>query len=255
MILIDINGHFGVKSNLGNGKVKEPKHMKLEIIATSLVDAIVAEQAGADRLELCSALTEGGLTPSLGLIEAVVSGVTVPVHVIIRPHSRTFTYDEEDIAVMLADIRYTLQAGAAGIVIGVLDDANKIDTSTLTRFLKEVGDMNVTFHRAFDEINDQIEALEILAGYPQIQRVLTSGGQAPAPQSIEKIKKLVDNSRHTKIKILAGNGLVPEGIAAFVARTGVTEVHFGSAIRQNRSFNYPISPAVISEVKRELNSL
>ena len=227
--------------------------MKVEIIATSLADAIAAEQAGADRLELCSALTEGGLTPSLGLIEAVVRRVAIPVHVIIRPHSRSFTYDEGDIAVMLADIQHVLQVGAAGIVIGALDDTNKIDTATLSRFLQEVGDMNVTFHRAFDEISNQIEALEILAGFPQIQRILTSGGQAPAPQSMEKIKRLVEHSHHTTIKILAGNGMVPEGIDSFVAETGVTEVHFGSAVRENRSFNYPISSEAISDVQRALN--
>ena len=125
--------------------------MMLEIIATSVADAIAAERSGADRLELCAALSEGGLTPSLGLVEAVVQAVDIPVHVIVRPHSRTFQYDESDLAVMLADIRYIKQAGAAGIVIGVLNEDNKVNTEALSRLLKEAGEMKVTFHRAFDE--------------------------------------------------------------------------------------------------------
>lgn len=223
--------------------------MKLEIIATSLQDARTAERAGADRLELCSALTEGGLTPSLGLIEAVVEGVSIPVHVIVRPHSRTFHYNEEDIQVMLADIRHIRQTKAAGIVIGILDEANRIDTVNLKRFLDEAGDLNVTFHRAFDEIEDQLEAVSALAEFPQIQRILTSGGPAPAPESIGKISELVKKSKPTSVTILAGNGMTPDGLTEFLEATGVTEIHFGSAVRERQSYQYPINPGVITSIK------
>ncbi|MGG0644549.1 copper homeostasis protein CutC [Sporosarcina gallistercoris] len=223
--------------------------MKLEIIATSLQDARTAERAGADRLELCSALTEGGLTPSLGLIEAVVEGVSIPVHVIVRPHSRTFRYDEEDIQVMLSDIRHIRQTKAAGIVIGILDEANRVDTVNLKRFLEEARDLNVTFHRAFDEIEDQLEAVSTLGEFPQIQRILTSGGPAPAPESIEKISELVKKSKTTSVTILAGNGMTPDGLTAFLEATGVTEVHFGSAVRERQSYQHPISPEVITSIK------
>lgn len=229
--------------------------MLLEVIATSLEDAIAAERAGADRLELCAALTEGGLTPSLGLIEAVVKGVNIPVHVIVRPHSRTFQYDEKDLAVMLADIRYIKQTGAAGIVIGVLNEDNNVNTEALSRLLTEAGEMNVTFHRAFDEIEDQLEALEVIATFPQIQRILTSGGQAPAPEAAEQLKKLVDKSKNTPVRILAGNGMSPETLSALVTATGLEEVHFGSAVRVNRSFMHPIDEAVIADVKSNLQQL
>lgn len=226
--------------------------MMLEIIATSLADAIAAERAGAGRLELCAALSEGGLTPSLGLIEAVVQGVDIPVHVIVRPHSRTFYYDEMDIAVMLADIRHIKKVGAAGIVIGALDEDNKVNAEVISRLLMESGDMNVTFHRAFDEIDDQLEALEVIATYPQIQRILTSGGQAPAPESTEQLKKLVDKSKNKSIQILAGNGMTPESLSGLVMATGVEEVHFGSAVRINRSFMYPIDETSITAIKNTL---
>lgn len=223
--------------------------MKLEIIATSLQDALLAERAGADRLELCSALTEGGLTPSLGLIEAVVEGVSIPVHVIVRPHSRTFNYSEEDIQVMLADIRYIQQTKAAGIVIGILDETQRVDTVNLKRFLDAAGNLNVTFHRAFDEIKDQLKAVDMIGDFPQIQRILTSGGQAPAPQSVEKIRQLVEKTKNTSVTILAGNGMTLEGLAEFIEATGITEVHFGSAVREHQSFQYPINQEVITNIK------
>ncbi|WOV82976.1 copper homeostasis protein CutC [Sporosarcina jeotgali] len=223
--------------------------MKLEIIATSLQDAITAEQAGADRLELCSALTEGGLTPSLGLIESVVEGVSIPVYVIVRPHSRTFNYDEADMQVMLADIHHIRQTKAAGIVIGVLDEKNRVDTVNLKRLLDVSGDLNVTFHRAFDEIEDQLEAIDMIGDFPQIQRILTSGGQAPAPESKEQIRTLVDKTKNTSVTILAGNGMSTEGLSEFIEATGVTEVHFGSAVRNHQSFQYPIKPDVIERIK------
>ena len=229
--------------------------MMLEIIATSVTDAIAAERSGADRLELCAALSEGGLTPSLGMVEAVVQAVDIPVHVIVRPHSRTFHYDESDLAVMLADIRYIKQAGAAGIVVGVLNEDNKVNTGALSRFLQEAGEMKVTFHRAFDDIDDQLEALEVIASFPQIQRILTSGGQAPAPEAAEQLKKLVDKSRNTSVRILAGNGMSPETLSALVTATGLEEVHFGSAVRVNRSFAHPIDEAVLAGVKSELLQL
>lgn len=229
--------------------------MMLEIIATNVADAIAAERSGADRLELCAALSEGGLTPSLGLVEAVVQAVGIPVHVIVRPHSRTFQYDESDLTVMLTDIRYIKQAGAAGIVIGVLTEDNKVNTEALSRLLNEAGEMKVTFHRAFDDIEDQLEALEVISRYPQIQRILTSGGQTPAPEAAEQLKKLVDKSRDTSVCILAGNGMNPETLSALVKETGLEEVHFGSAVRVNRSFMNSIDEAVLAGVKSELLQL
>lgn len=228
--------------------------MILEVIATSLEDAITAEQGGADRLELCAALSEGGLTPSLGLVEAVIEGVRIPVNVIVRPHNRGFHYDESDLAVMLADIRHIKHAGAAGIVIGALTGEKKVDAKAMARLLYEAEDMDVTFHRAFDVIDNQVEALEIIAGFPQIRRILTAGGQAPAPQSTEPLKNLVEKSIEMTVQIMAGYGMTPESLSSLIATTGVEEVHFGSGVRIDRSFMYPIDPEVIAEIKRNLTN-
>ncbi len=224
--------------------------MLLEVIATSVEDALTAEQAGADRLELCAALTEGGLTPSLGLIKEVVRAVAVPVHVIVRPHSNSFVYSDGDLRVMLTDIGHIRRAGAAGIVIGVLDEGNHIDTVKLRRLIQAAEGLNITFHRAFDAIDDQLSALEILASYPQIQRVLTSGGQAPAiaPESVQQLKRLADKAAGTSLTILAGYGLTADGLDCFLKETGLTEVHFGSGVRFGNSFAEPINSEAIRQI-------
>lgn len=226
--------------------------MIVEIIATSVADAIAAERSGAYRLELCAAMTEGGLTPSLGLIEAVVQAVRIPVQVIVRPHSRTFHYDAYDLSVMVEDIRHIKRAGAAGVVIGALTAEGKVDTNALARLLDATEGLDVTFHRAFDAVDDQLEALEAIARFPQIRRILTSGGKAPAPQSVEQLKRLVERSRQMDLCIMAGYGMTPESLKTVVSGAGVTEVHFGSAVRVNRSFACPIDPAAIEAIHREI---
>ncbi|GIP35162.1 hypothetical protein J2TS4_43720 [Paenibacillus sp. J2TS4] len=229
--------------------------MILEIIATSVADAIAAERSGAHRLELCAAMSETGLTPSIGLIEAVVGAVQIPVNVIVRPHSRSFYYNDQELSVMAADIRHIKRAGAAGIVIGALTEEKKVDTEAISRLLNEAEGLDVTFHRAFDDIEDQLEALETIALFPQIRRILTAGGQAPAPQSAEQLKRLVDSAKNTSVNIMAGYGMTPESVATLVPATGLTEVHFGSAARVNRSFTHPIDSAAIETILSDLKRL
>lgn len=226
--------------------------MIVEIIATSVTDAVVAERSGAHRLELCTAMNEAGLTPSLGLIEVVVNAVNIPVQVIVRPHSRTFHYDAYDLSVMIEDIRHIRRAGAAGVVIGVLTANGKVDTEAVARLLDAAEGLDVTFHRAFDAVDDQLEALDVIARFPQIRRILTSGGQSPAPQSVEQLKRLVERSRHMDLRIMAGHGMTPESLETVVSGAGVTEVHFGSAVRVNRSFACPIDPEAIEAIHREI---
>lgn len=222
--------------------------MIVEVIATSVEDAIAAEQGGAARLELCSALSEDGLTPSIGLAKSVVKAVGIPVYVMVRPHNRGFQYTNYDVEVMLEDIRLFKQAGVAGIVIGALTDEQKVDTLVIERLLREAVGMGVTFHRAFDMIDDQVGTLDVLASYPQIERILTSGGMKPAPKSTEQLKRLVEKAANTSLRIMAGHGMTPEALVEVVAATGVREVHFGSAVRHGRSFQHPIDAEIIKAV-------
>jgi copper homeostasis protein len=214
--------------------------MILEVIATCVQDAVTAEDNGADRIELVTSITEGGLTPGIGMIEQVVRTVNIPVHVMVRPHSRSFIYDRYDVETMATEIKAISSIGAAGIVLGVLTKDRRIDERSLETLLSFAGVMNVTFHRAFDELEDQIAGLRVLKHYPQITRVLTSGGIKPAVEAVPEIRRLVKETDGSALTILAGHGLTVEGIKAFIEQTRVTEVHFGSAVRSNRSGLEPI---------------
>lgn len=217
--------------------------MKLEVIATTLTDALLAEQGGADRIELVTGILEGGLTPGPGLIREVVRRVSIPVHVMVRPHSQSFVYDEYDLQTMKEDIAFIKASGAAGIVVGTLTGDGKVDTAALEYLLQDAEGLNVTFHRAFDEIEDQLSAFQVIAGYPQINRILTSGGPLPAPKSAPQIKRLVEASRGTGTAILAGYGLSVPVLQEFIEATDVPEVHFGSALRRDGDHLKPVEPS------------
>lgn len=223
--------------------------MKLEVIATNLTDAILAEQGGADRIELVTGMLEGGLTPGPGVIREAVSRLNIPVHVMVRPHSQSFVYDKHDLCTMKEDIAYIQACGAAGIVVGALTGDGQVDTAALEFLLQGTEGLNVTFHRAFDEIEDQLSALEVLSGYPQVNRILTSGGPLPAPKSAPQIKRLVEASRGTGITILAGYGLSVPVLQEFIGETGVQEFHFGSALRKDGDNLKPVEPSRVQAAK------
>ncbi|WP_233799719.1 copper homeostasis protein CutC [Paraburkholderia sp. HP33-1] len=226
----------------------------LEVIATTVADARVAAQAGADRLELVTAMGEGGLTPSVGLIEAVVSAVGVPVRVIVRPHSRSFVYDADDLAVMLRDIRVVKAAGANGIVIGMLDTQGRIDREGLARACEAADGLAITFHRAFDEARDLREALDVLLGFEAVTNLLTSGGKPSVLHAQAMISELVRQASGSHCTVLAGAGLTVDAVADFVSRTHVEAVHFGSGVRVNGNGLAPIDPAKVTQVRALLDA-
>lgn len=223
--------------------------MLLEVIATNLTDAKIAEESGADRIELITGILEGGLTPSYGLIEKVVNAVAIPVYVMVRPHSHSFCYSRDDLDTMLADIRTIRKIGADGIVTGALTEARTVDRSILEALLAEAGELDVTFHRAFDEAADQRAALQVLLQYPQITRILTSGGKKSALDAVGEIRELVRLTEHTHLTILAGSGLKIGSLQAFAEQTGVKEVHFGTGVRSNEQALQLLDPEKIEAIK------
>ncbi|GLX70619.1 copper homeostasis protein CutC [Paenibacillus glycanilyticus] len=229
--------------------------MLLEVIATCMDDALRAEESGADRLELITAITEGGLTPGIGLVEQVVRTVRIPVFVMVRPHSRTFAYSEQEIETMALEIKAIVKSGAAGVVLGTLTPEGKIDEHALERLLPLAGNLQVTFHRAFDELADQHEGLRTLMKYPQITRVLTSAGPKPAVLSVKEMKELVAVASGSRLTILAGSGLTTEGITAFIQETGVKEVHFGSAVRLGKSNLSPIDKETLRALADNVHNM
>ena len=228
--------------------------MLLEVIATTLQDAIAAERQGADRIELVTALTEGGLTPSIGTIASVLEQADIPVRIMVRPHSCGFVYDADDLLVMRREIRHIRQVGGQEIVIGMLRDDRTIDTESLEELLTEAEGMEVTFHRAFDEVPDQLEALHTLLRYPQITDVLTSGGRATAPEGAEQLCRLHREAAVTSIQILAGSGLSAANVIDFMQHTGIHRLHVGTAVRTGGQALAGIDPervAAIRELMRE----
>jgi copper homeostasis protein len=225
--------------------------MLLEVIATTVSDAVTAERYGADRIELITGIREGGLTPSLGLIEAVREAVSIPVRVMVRPHARSFMYDVSDADTMLRDIRHIAGVGGLSLVMGMLRHDRTVDEELLVTLLEAADGMEVTYHRAFDEVRDQPEALEVLKRYPQITDILTSGGSATAasPEGTARIAVLERLSAGSPLSILAGSGLTAAGLKDFIARTAVRRVHFGSAVREDGDPLKPVDPGRLEAVR------
>jgi copper homeostasis protein len=200
----------------------------LEICAGSLASAEAAQAGGAHRIELCQNLEQGGTTPSYGLIQQVMARLTIPVMVLIRPRAGNFCYDAGELAIMQADIAQCRALGCAGVVIGALDAAGRVDLPACRGLLEVAGPMQVTFHRAFDACPDQAAELEDIIDLG-CQRVLTSGGQASAPAGQAQLAALVQQAAG-RISIMPGAGISPATLPALLTATGVREFH-GSARR------------------------
>lgn len=213
--------------------------MLIEFIAITAEDACLIEKSGADRIELVSGLTEGGITPSYGLIEKVVNSVRIPVNVMVRPHSQSFCYSAGDIAIMKKDIGIIRSLGANGVVLGLLDKNGNIDFGQLEELLTETGTMQVTFHRAIDSSKNILEAAEKLNQYKEITTILTSGGHGDWPVRHETLLQMKERCNQTDL--LIGSGLTKENILEFHSQIGSNCYHFGTAIRHKHSALEPVS--------------
>lgn len=186
-----------------------------------------AAEAGASRIELCAALSEGGLTPSAGLIRAAVElagRYGVPVNVLIRPRPGDFCYTPEEVDMMLADIDQTRALGANGIVTGALRPGGEPDAVALDRISRASEGMDRTFHRAFDVCSDPDGRFGEIAGYG-FNRVLTSGCAPTALQGAERLKIFRERADRHGVSIMAGGGVSPANAAEIASRTGVEELH------------------------------
>jgi copper homeostasis protein len=195
----------------------------LEICVDSAESALAAERGGAHRVELCSDLVEGGVTPSAGLIESVRQKVRVGVHVIIRPRGGDFCYTADEFESMKRDVLTAKQLGADGVVFGILKEDGHVDTARTRSLVELAHPLNTTFHRAFDMSVDLNQALEdvIHAG---IHRVLTSGGEQNAEDGIATIASLVATAKN-RVAIMVGGGIRETNVRRIIVATGAREIH------------------------------
>jgi copper homeostasis protein len=195
----------------------------LEICADSVESAVAAERGGAQRIELCSSLIEGGITPSAGLISAVRNRLSIDVYVMVRPRGGDFCYSREEFETMEQDVLTTKQLGGDGIVFGILQEDGDVDVSR-TRHLVEIArPLKATFHRAFDMSRDLSKSLADLieAG---ADRVLTSGREQNVEDALPVIASLADAAAG-RIAIMAGGGISESNVHRIIHETGVREIH------------------------------
>jgi copper homeostasis protein len=219
----------------------------VEVCLTSVDDAIVAHRAGADRIELNAALSLDGLTPTPGMLQAVLQAAPLPIITMIRPRPGHFIPSESDFAVMQADAEWALAAGSAGLAFGILTDDRKIDVKRCRTLRQMVGRHEAVFHRAFDLIDDQLVALEQLIDLG-FTRILTSGGSKSALEGAERIRQLIEQARD-RIEILPAGGINPGNFLDLVKRTGCRQVH-GSFRRAGTADDSTDGTAVAETRKR-----
>ncbi|MBS1627026.1 MAG: copper homeostasis protein CutC [Bacteroidetes bacterium] len=204
--------------------------MLLEIAVFNYHSAEIAIKAGADRLELCMNYLSGGITPSYGLMKVIKEKINIPVYVMIRPRSGNFVYSNTEFEIMKQDILIAKQLGFEGVVLGLLKKNNTVDVERTKQLVTLANPMQVTFHRAFDDTSNQIEALEDIINCG-CKRILTSGKAATAIQGKAIIKQLVTQAKK-RIIILAGGGIRSNNIAELKKSTKAKEFH-SAAISAN----------------------
>lgn len=204
----------------------------LELAVQDVAGLQVAARIGAARVELCVALgSTGGLTPSIGLLEAVVAAAAatgqksargIGVHPLIRPRAGGFVYDDGELAVQVRDVQVAVAAGASGVVVGALTPDHAVDAAAVAALVDAADGRDVTFHRAIDTLDDPLTALDVLAGLG-VRRVLTSGGARRSVDGIERLRAMVVHAAG-RVEIMAGGGVRPEDVAALVG-TGIDAIH------------------------------
>lgn len=213
--------------------------MIVEICANSFESAQIAERAGAHRLELCSELSMGGLTPSYGLIEKVISELQIPVHVLIRPRGGNFTYSEGELDIMFRDIELCKNLGIAGVVSGALQKDHFIDIRATEKLIKAAEGMDFTFHRAIDWCPKPLEELKSLLKL-RITRILSSGGYIKAIDGIQILKEM-KKVAGPEIEIMPGGGIDSAQVKRF-QQAGFNSIHCSASEKIQTLSSSPAIP-------------
>lgn len=222
----------------------------VEIVCQSVADAINATKGGAGRIELCSALPLGGLTPTIGLLAAVKAVTPLPIMAMVRPRPGGFYYSDEELKVMEADARLLIQNGADGIVFGCLTEEGAVDIPACRRLVAVAEGHQTVFHRAFDCVSDLPTALNHLIALG-ITRILTSGGRGTAIEGAATIASLIHQA-NGHIEILPGGGIRAHNVRELVTKTGANQVHLAplKAIPETLPFDFGAQATVDPDAVR-----
>lgn len=203
----------------------------LEICVDSAEGLAAAIEGGADRIELCSALGVGGLTPPYGLMQYAQRISPIPVYPLIRPRAGNFVYDASNVAIMEADIAQARDLGLPGVVIGATTNDRKLDRGVLERLIETSKGLDITLHRAFDMVDDPVEALETAIELG-ISRILTSGGAKSVSLGIATIRRLAEQAAG-RIAIMPGGGVSVELVPELLASSGLNQIHASGSASSN----------------------
>ena len=198
-----------------------------EVCVDSTASVHAASAGGADRLELCTGLALGGLTPSSSVVAAARRVTDRPIYAMVRYRPGDFVLDRGEVEIAVAETRELRRAGVDGIVFGAVTPGGRIDEAAVARVVSAAGRLPVTFHRAFDHLQDRAEGLERLVGLG-VARVLTSGGAARAVDAVAELKGLVEQAGD-RIVVMPGAGVTPDNAGAIVHATGARELHFSAS--------------------------
>jgi copper homeostasis protein len=204
-------------------EVRLSREIVFEVCAENLESCLAAREGGADRIELCSALIEDGLTPSHGLMRAAVEQSGLPIYTMLRPRGGDFVYSDAELAIMLEDLEHARSLGVSGFVAGVLQTDGAVDVDRMRRLVEQAAPLEMTFHRAFDVAADLEDALEdvIATG---CRRLLTSGGAADVYSGAERLRYLIERA-DGRIAIAVGGGLRRDTAAEVARITGASQFH------------------------------
>lgn len=214
------------------------ENFKIEICANSVESAWAAFKGGADRVELCAGMPEGGTTPSYGDMVLARELLPIGLHVIIRPRGGDFLYSDLEMSVMLKDIEMACKIGVEGVVVGCLTREGEVDVRKLEKLKAAAGDRSVTFHRAFDMCREPFEALRVIEEVG-CDRILTSGQQRTAEEGIPLLKQLTEQAK--RVVIMPGCGINAANIRHIALRTGAREFHFSAreGVESEMSYRNP----------------
>ena len=208
----------------------------MEVCIDSVESAVNAEAGGASRLELCSDLAEGGITPSLGLLRMVKKRVAIPVHAMLRPRGGDFHYTASELAVMEEDMLIMKENGADGVVFGLLRADGTVDEDNCAALLRLARPMSTTFHRAFDMVKDPHRELEVLIRLG-FDRILTSGCDSTALEGLPVIKQLMDQAGG-RITVVPGGGITERNLERILTGTGAKEFHCSARSSKSSLMQY-----------------